>query len=263
MMDVGERKIPRPIGTERAAMSRRTPGPPPSGGVGFSPDLWGFHPGAEMGAGAGPMAPPMSMNPSSLPPNLSHADWMPMPGFNGPNVSVPAPHASDESGLLYVQKQQAGMAHHHHHHHHALLQRQMDGMMSEGGESLEMQFAGGMNGGAAPGANAGSFHHPGAAFMNGIPPPGMPGGPMAAQLFPGGQAGPGEQHAPADAMNGMWIAPGSNLKGKVGGPSPGSVMGEQQVPDSGMVSCVITPKPSNRSTNLASLSQMWMKWSQQ
>lgn len=236
MMDVGERKIPRPIGTERAAMSRRTPGPPPAGGVGFSPDLW-YHPGAEMGGGGGPMGPPMSMNPSTLPPQLSHGDWMTMP-LHGPNVSVPAPHAADDSGLMYMQKQQAGMGHHHH---HPFLQRQMDGVMGEGGESLEMQFTGGMNGGgAAPNANAGSYHHPGATFMNGMPPPGMPGGPMGGQLFPGGlqagqgQTGPGDQQH-GDAMNGMWIGPGSNLKGKVSGPSPSSVMGEQQVPDSGMV----------------------------
>merc|ERR1712191_1460 len=38
----------------------------------------------------------------------------------------------------------------------------------------------------------------------------------------------------ADAnVNGMWIGPGNNLKGKV--PMPNSMMGEQQLTESGMV----------------------------
>ena len=237
-----ERKLPRPIGTERN-MTRLTPGPPHGTGVGFSPadlGLWGYHtaPGAEMGAGgSGSMAPPLSaMNTSTLPPGLGPNDWMTM-GLHGPNVSVPAPNANDDGGLSYLQQKQ-GMGHHqhhqhHHHHHHALLQRQMEGM-SEGNESLEMQFsaqsASGMNGGG-PNSNA-AYHHPGAAFMNGMPPPGMPGGPMGAPMF---SSGPGEQHGGDASVNGMWIGPGSNMKGKMSGPSPNSIVGEQQLSDAGMV----------------------------
>lgn len=248
-MQDDQRKLMRPIGTERA-MTRRTPGPPHgAGGVGFSPadlGLWGYHgaPGSEMGAGgAGPMVPPLSaMNPSTLPPGLSPNDWMAISGLHGPNVSVPAPNSNDDGGLSYLQ-QKPGMTHHHHqqhHHHHALLQRQMEGM-SDGNESLEMQFSGqsavGMNGG--PNSNAPYHQHPGAAFMNGMPPPGMPGGPMGAPMFAGG---PGEQHGNNDAVNGMWIGPGSNMKGKGSGPSPNSIVGDQQLSDAGMV---------------------WLKWSQQ
>lgn len=229
-------------------MTRRTPGPPH--GTGFSPadlGLWGYHgaPGTDMGAGtAGPMAPPLSaMNPSTLPPGLSPNDWMALSGLHGPNVSVPAPNSNDDGGLSYLQQKQ-GMPHHHqqqqqhhHHHHHALLQRQMEGM-SEGSESLEMQFStqsvGGMNGGG-PNSNTTAYHHPGAAFMNGLPPPGMP---MGAPMFAGGLPSGNEQHSGGgDPVNGMWIGPGSNMKGKVSGPSPNSIVGEQQLTDAGMVSC--------------------------
>ncbi len=186
--DDRERKLPRPIGTERA-LTRRTPGPPHTGGggqpVGFSPadlGLWGYH-GAPSGAdmGGGPAVP---MNPSTLPPGLSPNDWMSMSmsGIHGPNVSVPAPNSSDDGGLSYMQqKQQQGMPqpHHHNHHHHPYMQRQMDQDGSGGGESpLEMQFAAqssaGMNGGVGPNSNAG-YHHPGPAFLNGMPPPGIQG----------------------------------------------------------------------------------------
>lgn len=245
-MQDDQRKLLRPIGTERA-MTRRTPGPPHgAGGVGFSPadlGLWGYHtaPGADMNAsGAGPMAPPLSaMNPSTLPPGLSPNDWMALSGLHGPNVSVPAPNSNDDGGLSYLQQKQ-GMGHHHHHHqhHHTLLQRQMEGM-SDGNESLDMQFSAqsgvGMNGG--PNSNTPYHQHHGAAFMNGMPPPGMPGGPMGP-MFAGG---PGEQHG-VDSVNGMWIGPGSNMKGKGSGPSPNSIVGDQQLSDAGMV---------------------WLKWSQQ
>lgn len=239
-MQDDQRKLLRPIGTERA-MTRRTPGPPHgAGGVGFSPadlGLWGYHttPGADMNAsGAGPMAPPLSaMNPSTLPPGLSPNDWMALSGLHGPNVSVPAPNSNDDGGLSYLQQKQ-GMGHHHHHHqhHHTLLQRQMEGM-SDGNESLDMQFSAqsgvGMNGG--PNSNTPYHQHHGAAFMNGMPPPGMPGGPMGP-MFAGG---PGEQHG-VDSVNGMWIGPGSNMKGKGSGPSPNSIVGDQQLSDAGMVS---------------------------
>lgn len=240
-MQDDQRKFLRPIGTERA-MTRRTPG------VGFSPadlGLWGYHgaPGGDMGAGGGgSMAPPLSaMNPSTLPPGLSPNDWITISGLHGPNVSVPAPNSNDDGGLSYLQQKQ-GMAHHHHqhHHHHPLLQRQMEGM-SEGSESLEMQFsnqsAAGMNGGG-PNSNAAAYHHPGAAFMNGMPPPGMPGGPMGAPMFTGGlpTGQVNEQHGGGDTGNGMWMGPGSNMKGKVSGPSPNSIVGEQQLSDAGMVS---------------------------
>lgn len=241
-------------------MTRRTPGPPHGAGVGFSPadlGLWGYHgaPGSEMGpgGGGGPIAPPLSaMNPSTMPPGLGPNDWMTISGLHGPNVSVPAPNSNDDGGLSYLQSKQ-GMGHHHHqphHHHHdappntlhALLQRQMEGM-GEGSESLEMQFSAqsttGMNGGG-PNSNPGGYHHPGAAFMNGMPPPGMPGGPMGAPMFPGGLPtgqGGNDQHGGADAANGgMWIGPGSNMKGKVTGPSPNSIVGDQQLSDAGMVS---------------------------
>ena len=249
MADDRDRKMSRPIqpiGTERqASMMRRTPGPPHTSGgqpVGFSPadlGLWGYHgaPGNEMVGGGGPAVP---MNPSTLPPGLTHGDWMNLSGMHPPNVSVPAPNVSDDGGLSYLQqKQPQGMPqpHHHqqqqHHHHHAYLQRQLEGMADDGGESLDMQFAaqsvGGMNGGG-PNANQAAFHHPGAAFLNGIPPPGMPGGgPMGPPMFGA------EQHG-GDAVNGMWIGQGSsNMKGKVGGPSPNPIASEQQLTEPGMV----------------------------
>jgi hypothetical protein len=188
MADDRERKLPRPIGTERA-LTRRTPGPPHAAGagqaVGFSPadlGLWGYH-GAPSGAemGGGPVVP---MNPSTLPPGLNPNDWMSMSmsGLHGPNVSVPAPNSSDDGGLSYMQKQQQQnmpQSHHHNHHHHSYMQRQMEGIADgSGGESLEMQFSaqssGGMNGGG-PNSNAAAYHHPGPAFLNGMPPPGIQG----------------------------------------------------------------------------------------
>lgn len=239
-----QRKLLRPIGTERA-MTRRTPGPPHGTGVGFPPadlSLWGYHgaPGAEMGAaGTGPMAPPLSaMNPSTMPPVIGPNDWLGIPGMHAPNVPVPAPNTNDDGGLSYLQQKQGLAQHHHqHHHHHALLQRQMEGM-PDGGESLEMQFSAqsavGMNGGG-PNSNTATYHHTGAAFMNGMPPPGIPGVPMGAPMFGGG---PGEQHGNADSVNGMWIGHGSNMKGKVSGPSPNSIVGDQQLSD-GMVTSIV------------------------
>ena len=56
---------------------------------------------------------------------------------------------------------------------------------------------------------------------------------MGAPMFAGG---PGEQHGNNDAVNGMWIGPGSNMKGKGSGPSPNSIVGDQQLSDAGMVS---------------------------
>ena len=78
-------------------MTRRTPGPPHTGGggqtVGFSPaelGLLGYH-GAPSGADVGgdPVVP---MNPSTLPPGLSSNDWMSMSmsELHGPNAPVPA-----------------------------------------------------------------------------------------------------------------------------------------------------------------------------
>lgn len=237
MADDRERKLPRPIGTERA-MTRRTPGPPQP--VGFAPadiGLWGYHgaPGPEMGPGGGGGGPNVPMNPATLPPGLNHNDWMTLSGLHAPNVSVPAPNAADDGGLSYLQQKQQ-VHHHQQHHHHAFLQRQMEGMAEDGSESLDMQFSNqsgtGMNGGG-PNANpAAAYHHPG-AFMNGMPPPGMPGGgPMGPPMF-----APDQHSGGADPVNGMWVGQGSsNMKGKVGGPSPNPIANEQQLTDSGMVS---------------------------
>ena len=122
MADDRERKLPRPIGTERA-MTRRTPGPPQP--VGFAPTdigLWGYHgaPGPEMGPGGGGGGPNVPMNPATLPPGLNHNDWMTLSGLHAPNVSVPAPNASDDGGLSYLQQKQQ-VHHHQQHHHHAQM----------------------------------------------------------------------------------------------------------------------------------------------
>lgn len=221
--DDRERKLPRPIGTERA-LTRRTPAPPlPTSG--FPPTdlgLWGFgNPSAELG---GPTPQLSAMNPSSLPPGLSHGDWLTLSGLH-PNVAVPAPN-SDDSGLSYLQKQ--GMPQQHHH--HQMLQRQLEGMTEAAAESMDMQFSQAnnvMNGAAGHNSNPSAFH-PG-SFLNGLPPPGMPG-----TMFPGIPVSSTGDHVGVDGnVNGMWIGPGSNLKGKV--PMPNSMMGEQQLTESGMV----------------------------
>lgn len=193
-----------------------------------------------MGPGGGGGGPNVPMNPATLPPGLNHNDWMTLSGLHAPNVSVPAPNAADDGGLSYLQQKQQ-VHHHQQHHHHAFLQRQMEGMAEDGSESLDMQFSNqsgtGMNGGG-PNANpAAAYHHPG-AFMNGMPPPGMPGGgPMGPPMF-----APDQHSGGADPVNGMWVGQGSsNMKGKVGGPSPNPIANEQQLTDSGMV---------------------WLKWSQ-
>jgi len=221
--DDRERKLPRPIGTERA-LTRRTPAPPlPTSG--FPPTdlgLWGFgNPSAELG---GPTPQLSAINPSSLPPGLSHGDWLTLSGLH-PNVAVPAPN-SDDSGLSYLQKQ--GMPQQHHH--HQMLQRQLEGMTEAAAESMDMQFSQAnnvMNGTAGHNSNPSAFH-PG-SFLNGLPPPGMPG-----TMFPGIPVSSTGDHVGVDGnVNGMWIGPGSNLKGKV--PMPNSMMGEQQLTESGMV----------------------------
>ena len=78
-LDSGERKLPRPIGTERA-LTRRTPAPPLPA-TGFPPTdlgLWGFgNPSAELG----PSPQLSAMNPTSLPPGLTHGDWLTLSGY--------------------------------------------------------------------------------------------------------------------------------------------------------------------------------------
>lgn len=221
--DDRERKLPRPIGTERA-LTRRTPAPPLPA-AGFPPTdlgLWGFgSPSAELG---GPTPQLSAMNPSSLPPGLSHGDWLTLSGLH-PNVAVPAPNSTDDSGLPYLQKPGIPQQHHH----HQMLQRQLEGMTEAAAESLDMQFSQANNvmNGAAPNSNPSGFH-PG-SFLNGLPPPGMPG-----TMFPGIPVSSTGDHVSVDGnVNGMWIGPGNNLKGKV--PMPNSMMGEQQLTESGMV----------------------------
>jgi len=164
------------------------------------------------------------MNPSSLPPGLSHGDWLTLSGLH-PNVAVPAPNSTDDSGLPYLQKPGIPQQHHH----HQMLQRQLEGMTEAAAESLDMQFSQANNvmNGAAPNSNPSGFH-PG-SFLNGLPPPGMPG-----TMFPGIPVSSTGDHVSVDGnVNGMWIGPGNNLKGKV--PMPNSMMGEQQLTESGMV----------------------------
>ncbi len=48
----------------------------------------------------------------------------------------------------------------------------------------------------------------------------------------GGSGVVGDSHS----VNGMWMGPGSNMKNKVSGPTPNSIVGEQQLSESGMVS---------------------------
>ena len=226
--DDRERKLPRPIGTERA-LTRRTPAPPlPASG--FPPadlGLWGFgNPSAELG---GPTPQLSAMNPSSLPPGLSHGDWLTLSGLH-PNVTVPAPNSADDSGLSYLQKQGIPQQHHH----HQMLQRQLEGMTEAAAESLDMQFSQAnnvMNGAAGPNSTPSGFH-PG-SFLNGLPPPGMPG-----TMFPGIPVSSTADHVSVEGnVNGMWIGPGNNLKGKV--PMPNSLMGEQQLTESGMVRILV------------------------
>merc|ERR1712071_622028 len=217
-LDSGERKLPRPIGTERA-LTRRTPAPPLPA-TGFPPTdlgLWGFgNPSAELG----PSPQLSAMNPTSLPPGLTHGDWLTLSGLH-PNVAVPAPNSSDDNGLSYLQKQ--GMPQQHHH--HQMLQRQLEGMTEGSADAMDMQFPQ-VNGGGPN--SGGSGFHPG-SFLNGLPPPGMPG-----TMFAGIPVSSSGDHGSVDAnVNGMWIGPGNNLKGKV--PMPNSMMGEQQLTESGMV----------------------------
>jgi len=281
MLDDRERKLPRPIGTERA-LTRRAPGPPQqqSSGmgppVGFSPadlGLWGFGaPGVDLG-GPGSQLP--AMNPSAPPPGLTHSDWLNLAGLS---AGAPAPNASvEDPGLPYLQKpgmpqqpaqqqqsqqqnQQQQQHHHHHHHHHHAMLRQLEGISEGANESLsDLQFtqtAASMNG-AGPNANSANAFHPAGGFLNGLPPPthghgGMPVGSVPP-MFPHGvmqhqppNAGPGEQQqhneGGASNVNGMWVGQGASMKGKVSGPSPNSIMTEQQLAESGMP---------------------WVKWSQQ
>jgi len=121
--------------------------------------------------------------------------------------------------------------------------------MSEA-ESLEMQFSQssvvGMNGGGPNSANSGGYHPSVGGFLNGLPPPGMPQAGMYGGLHQQApNQGPGgvDQHTQGGdvggSINGMWVGQGSNqMKGKVSGsgPSPNSIMGDQQqLNDSGMV----------------------------
>ena len=106
-----------------------------------------------------------------------------------------------------------------------MLQRQLEGMTEGSADAMDMQFPQ-VNGGGPN--SGGSGFHPG-SFLNGLPPPGMPG-----TMFAGIPVSSSGDHGSVDAnVNGMWIGPGNNLKGKV--PMPNSMMGEQQLTESGMV----------------------------
>ena len=70
-------------------------------------------------------------------------------------------------------------------------------------------------------------------LYSGLPP----GGPMGPPMFSSNEQHGGGSGVVGDAhsVNGMWMGPGSNMKNKVSGPTPNSIVGEQQLSESGMV----------------------------